>query len=76
LRVADLERRLAGGPAAPGAEAAAAGEAGGSGADPEVVRLLRDGNQVQAIALVVKQEGSSLTEAKAEVDRLKAQLSL
>jgi hypothetical protein len=37
---------------------------------------MRDGNFVQATALVHKQRGSSLAEAKAEVDRLRAQLSL
>jgi len=71
--VAELERRLAGGQAAP---AAAAAEASGPQADPEVVRLLREGKQVQALSLVREQKGSSLTEAKAEVDRLKALLSL
>jgi hypothetical protein len=40
------------------------------------VRLLREGNDVQATALVHKQKRSSLAEAKAEVDRLRAQLSL
>lgn len=72
--MADLERRLAAGPAAAGAVGAS--DQGDADADPEVVSLLRDGKQVQAIALVHKQKGSSLTEAKAEVDRLKAQLSL
>ncbi len=67
----ELERRLAG-----GAAAASPGAGGDGGADPEVVRLLREGKDVQATALVHKQKGSSLTEAKAEVDRLKAQLSL
>ena len=73
--MAELERRIAGGQAeAVGAvDASVRGDAGG---DPEVVRLLRDGKQVQAVALVHKQKGSSLTEAKAEVDRLKALLSL
>ncbi len=52
------------------------GGAADGGADPEVVRLLREGKEVQATALVHKQKGASLTEAKAEVDRLKAQLSL
>lgn len=70
--MADLEPRLAGGQPTVGGEAADAGGA----ADPEVVRLLREGKEVQATALVHKQKGSSLTEAKAEVDRLKAQLSL
>lgn len=74
--MADLERRLAGGQPAGGGGAADAGGAGDGGADPEVVRLLREGKEVQATALVHKQKGSSLTEAKAEVDRLKAQLSL
>ena len=74
--MADLERRLAGGQPVAGAEAADAGGVGGGEADPEVVRLLREGKEVQATALVHKQKGSSLTEAKAEVDRLKAQLSL
>lgn len=73
--MADLERRLAGGPAtAAGADDAS--DRGDAEADPEVVSLMRDGKQVQAIALVHKQKGSSLTEAKAEVDRLKAQLAL
>ena len=72
--MADLERRLAGGQPAAGGGAADAGGAGE--ADPEVVRLLREGKEVQATALVHKQKGASLTEAKAEVDRLKAQLSL
>jgi ribosomal protein L7/L12 len=67
--VAELERRLSGGQAP--VAAAPAPEA-----DPELVQLLRDGKQVQAVALVHKQKGSSLTEAKAEVDRLRAQLSL
>ena len=40
------------------------------------MRLLRDGKEVQALSLVHKQKGASLTEAKAEVDRLKALLSL
>jgi ribosomal protein L7/L12 len=74
--VAELERRLAGGQPVAGGEAADAGGAGDAGADPEVVRLLREGKQVQATALVHKQKGLSLTEAKAEVDRLKAQMSL
>jgi hypothetical protein len=74
--VADLERRLAGGQPAVGGGVADAGGAGDGGADPEVVRLLREGKDVQATALVHKQKGASLTEAKAEVDRLKAQLSL
>jgi hypothetical protein len=69
--VADLERRLAGGEAPPGAGATEASEE----ADPEVVRLLREGKEVQALSLVHKQKGASLTEAKAEVDRLKARLS-
>ena len=73
--MADLERRLDGGQAE-AAGAADASDRDDGGADPEVVRLLRDGKQVQAIALVHKQKGSSLTEAKAEVDRLKALLSL
>jgi hypothetical protein len=69
--VAELEHRLASGAVdvpEPGA--------GDGGADPEVVRLLREGKDVQATALVHKQKGSSLAEAKAEVDRLRAQLSL
>ncbi len=74
--MADLERRLAGGQPAGGGGAADAGGAGDGGADPEVVRLLREGKEVQATALVHKQKGASLTTAKAEVDRLKAQLSL
>ena len=74
--MADLERRLAGGQPAVGGGAADAGGAGDGEADPEVVRLLREGKEVQATALVHKQKGASLTEAKAEVDRLKAQLSL
>ena len=74
--MADLERRLAGGQPAAGGGAADAGGAGDGEADPEVVRLLREGKEVQATALVHKQKGASLTEAKAEVDRLKAQLSL
>ncbi len=74
--MAELERRLAGGqPVAAGA-AADAGGAGDGGADPEVARLLSEGKEVQATARVRKQNGSSLTEAKAEVDRLKVQLSL
>lgn len=72
LRVADLERRLAGGPVA----AAESAQPSDDGADPEVVRLLREGKQVQAVALVHKTKGSTLVEAKAEVDRLRAQLSL
>ena len=74
--MADLERRLAGGQPEVGGGAADAGRAGDGGADPEVVRLLRERKGVQATALVHKQKGASLTEAKAEVDRLKAQLSL
>jgi hypothetical protein len=70
--VAELERRLAGG----AADVPPSGGAGDGGADPEVVRLLREGKDVQATALVHKQKGSSLAEAKAEVDRLRAQLSL
>jgi hypothetical protein len=70
--VAELERRLAGG-ATVGPEPGGPGDGGG---DPEVVRLLREGKDVQATALVHKQKGSSLAEAKAEVDRLRAQLSL
>jgi sirohydrochlorin ferrochelatase len=70
--VADLERRLAGG----AADVPEPDGAGDGGADPEVVRLLREGKDVQATALVHKQRGSSLAEAKAEVDRLRAQLSL
>ena len=54
----------------------APGGAGDGGADPEVVRLLREGKDVQATALVHEQKASSLAEAKAEVDRLRAQLSL
>ena len=73
--MADLERRLAGGQPTAGGGADAGGAADG-GADPEVVRLLREGKEVQATALVHKQKGASLSEAKAEVDRLKAQLSL
>ena len=73
--MADLERRLAGGQPTVGGGAEAGGAADG-GADPEVVRLLREGKEVQATALVHKQKGASLSEAKAEVDRLKAQLSL
>ena len=72
MRVAELERRLAGG----GADVPEAGGAGDGGADPDVVRLLREGKDVQATALVLKQKGSSLAEAKAEVDRLRAQLLL
>jgi hypothetical protein len=81
--VAELERRLAGAQPAGGAGAgqpSGAGDGGGGvgpdAADPEVVELLRAGKEVQATALVHKQKGSSLAEAKAEVDRLKAQLSL
>jgi hypothetical protein len=81
--VAELERRLAGAGAAGGAGAgqpSGAGDGGGGvgsdAADPQVVELLRAGKDVQATALVHKQKGSSLAEAKAEVDRLKAQLSL
>lgn len=74
--MADLERRLAGGQPTVGGGAADAGGAGDGAAGPEVVRLLREGKEVQATALVHKQKGASLTEAKAEVDRLKAQLSL
>lgn len=73
--MADLERRLAGGQPTVGGGADTGGAADG-GVDPEVVRLLREGKEVQATALVHKQKGASLTEAKAEVDRLKAQLSL
>jgi hypothetical protein len=69
--VAELERRLAGGTS----DAPEPGGAGDGGADPEVARLLRQGKDVQATALVHKQKGSSLAEAKAEVDRLRAQLS-
>ena len=73
--MADLERLIAGGqPEA--ASTTDASHGSDAGADPEVVRLLRDGKQVQAVALVHKQKGSSLIEAKAEVDRLKALLSL
>jgi hypothetical protein len=75
LRVAELERRLAGG-AGGAADAAEPGGAGDGGVDPEVLRLLREGKDVQATALVHKQKGSSLAEAKAEVDRLRAQRSL
>jgi hypothetical protein len=81
--VAELERRLAGAGAAGGAGAgqpSGAGDGGGGvgsdASDPQVVDLLRAGKDVQATALVHKQKGSSLAEAKAEVDRLKAQLSL
>ena len=70
--MAELERRLAGG----ATDAPKLGGAGDGGADPEVVRLLREGKDVQATAYVHKQKGSSLAEAKAEVDRLRAQLSL
>jgi hypothetical protein len=56
--------------------APATGGAGDGGADPEVMRLLREGKDVQATALVHKRGSGSLAEAKAEVDRLKAQLSL
>jgi len=70
--VAELERRLAGG----AVDVEEHGGARDGGADPEVVRLLREGKDVQAAALVHKQKGSSLAEAKAEVDRLRAQLSL
>jgi sirohydrochlorin ferrochelatase len=70
--VAELERRLAGG----AADVREGGSAEDGGPDPEVVRLLREGKDVQATALVHKQRGSSLAEAKAEVDRLRAQLSL
>jgi hypothetical protein len=70
--VAELERRLAGS----AADIDEPGGAGDGGADPEVVRLLREGKDVQATALVHKQKGSTLAEAKAEVDRLRAQLSL
>lgn len=74
--MAELERRLAGGQPA-GAAGTAQPSVGGDGAaDPELVELLRAGRDVQATALVHKQKGSSLAEAKAEVDRLKAQLSL
>lgn len=51
--MADLEPRLAGGQPTVGGEAADAGGA----ADPEVVRLLREGKEVQATALVHKQKG-------------------
>jgi hypothetical protein len=81
--VAELERRLVGAQAGGGAGAGqpSGGDDGGGGvgsdsADPQVVELLRAGKEVQATALVHKQKGSSLAEAKAEVDRLKAQLSL
>lgn len=81
--MAELERRLAGAGAAGGAGAgqpSGAGDGGGGvgsdASDPQVVELLRAGKDVQATALVHKQKGSSLAEAKAEVDRLKAQLSL
>ena len=70
--MAELERRLSGG--APGADSGAA-QTGAAG-DPDVIALLREGKEVQATALLHNQRGSSLTEAKAEVDRLKAQLSL
>jgi hypothetical protein len=75
LRVDELERRLAG---AGGTGVAVSEPApGASGdADPEIVRLLREGKDVQATALVHKQEGGNLAEAKAQVDRIKAQLSL
>lgn len=55
--MADLERRLAGGQPTVGGEAADAGGAGDGAADPEVVRLLREGKEVQATALVHKQKG-------------------
>jgi hypothetical protein len=81
--VAELERRLAGAGAAGGAGAgqpSGAGDGGGGvgsdASEPQVVEMLRAGKDVQATALVHKQKGSSLAEAKAEVDRLKAQLSL
>jgi hypothetical protein len=81
--VAELERRLAGAGAAGGAGAGqpsgdgdGGGGVGSDSADPQVVELLRAGKEVQATALVHKQKGSGLAEAKAEVDRLKAQLSL
>ena len=81
--MAELERRLAGAGAAGGAGAgqpSGAGDGGGGvgsdASDPQVVELLRAGKDVQATALVHKQKGSGLAEAKAEVDRLKAQLSL
>lgn len=81
--MAELERRLVGAQAGGGAGAGqpSGGGDGGGGvgsdsADPQVVELLRVGKEVQATALVHKQKGSGLAEAKAEVDRLKAQLSL
>lgn len=81
--MAELERRLAGAGAAGGAgggQPSGAGDGGGGvgpdAADAQVVELLRAGKDVQATALVHKQKGSSLAQAKAEVDRLKAQLSL
>jgi hypothetical protein len=74
--VAELERRLAGGHAVSAAGAAQPSAGGEGAADPKVVDLLRAGKDVQATALVHKQKGSSLAEAKADVDRLKVQLSL
>ncbi len=75
LRVAALERRLAGGEALPPGDPAA--EAGMDiGANEEVLGLLRDGNEVQAIALYRRLAACGLSEAKAEIDRLKARLSL
>lgn len=53
--MADLERRLAGGQPTVGGEAADAGGPGDGEADPGVVRLLREGKEVQATALVHKQ---------------------
>ena len=75
--MAELERRLGAGASgdAGGAQPGAQAEPSAAG-DPEVIALLREGKEVQATALLYKQRGSSLTEAKAEVDRLKAQLSL
>ena len=76
LRVAALERQLAGGAPDDLPPGDPAGEAGMDiGVNEEVLALLRDGKEAHAVALYRRQAACGLSEAKAEIDRLKAQLS-
>jgi hypothetical protein len=68
LRVAALEQQVL------GTEAAAEARGPAPDSDPEIVALLRDGKEIQAIKAYVDRTGADLAAAKAAVARIQATL--
>ena len=65
-RVDELERRVAGLTGEPFADLAEAAQS-----DPEVVALVRDGRDMEAIRLYIAKVGGGLKEAKEAIERMK-----